>query len=160
MKTILFLLGFSLLVVNISCSQKSEMSELKNYPPELIRISDRITGASIQQLTNYKGNSHHFYFTNSGWFDNDQKLLFSSDRNNRTNLFSIDLNDYGIKQLTDLEPIPPPLEIEFFSACKNPVKEEAFFWHGTELISLDLNSGRSSVIFKRDPGWDNSVTSC
>jgi oligogalacturonide lyase len=119
-----------------------------------------MTGASVQQLTNYKGNSHHFYFTNPGWFENDQKLLFSSDRNNRTNLFAIDLNDYSIQQLTDLESLPLPQEVEFFSACKNPVKDEAFFWYGTELISLDLKTLQSSAIFKLDSGWNNSMTSC
>lgn len=160
MKTIQVLFAISLLAAITSCNQKSEMSEWKKYPPELIKLSDRLTGASIQQLTNYKGNSHHFYFTNPGWFDSDQKLLFSSDRNNRTNLCAIDLNDYNIQQLTDLEPLSLPLEIEFFSACTNPVREEAFFWHGTELISLDLNNQQSSVIFEMEPGWTNSMTSC
>ena len=159
-KLIQILLAFSLLAVNTSCNQKSGDSARENYPPELVKLSDRKTGASIQQLTNYKGNSHHFYFTNPGWFENDQKLLFSSDRNNRTNLFAIDLNDYSIQQLTDLEPLPLPLEVEFFSACINPIKDEAFFWYGTELISLDLNTLQSSAIFKMDPGWKNSMTSC
>ncbi|MCK5343411.1 MAG: hypothetical protein KAR20_08400, partial [Candidatus Heimdallarchaeota archaeon] len=78
MKTIQFIVAFSLFVAFSSCNQKSGDSARENYPPELIKISDRMTGASIQQLTNYKGNSHHFYFTNPGWFENNQKLLFSS----------------------------------------------------------------------------------
>ena len=160
MNKIQILFAISWLAVVTSCNQTSDNREWGNYPPELIESSDRVTGAPIQQLTNYKGNSHHFYFTNPGWFENDQKLLFSSDRNNRTNLFAIDLNDYSIQQLTDLELLPLPLEVEFFSACKNPIKDEAFFWYGKELISLDLNTLQSSVIFKMDPGWKNSMTSC
>ena len=148
MKTTWSFLALLLFIVYLSCNHKAGNNEKKNYPPEIIKISDKITGASIQQLTNYKGNSHHFYFTNSGWFENDQKLLFSSDRNNRTNLFTIDLNDYSIQQLTDLEHLPLPLEVEFFSACKNPIKDEAFFWYGTDLISLDLKTLQSSAIFK------------
>lgn len=97
----------------MSCDQKTIDKGKKNYPSELKTINDRKTGVPIQQLTNYKGNSHHFYFTNPGWFDNEQKLLFSSDRNNRTNLFAIDLNDYTIQQLTDLEPVALPNELEF-----------------------------------------------
>ena len=126
MKTIWPLLVLSLFVA-YSCCNRDAGNNLKTYPPELVKRSDRMTGASVQQLTNYKGNSHHFYFTNPGWFENDQKLLFSSDRNNRTNLFAIDLNDYSIQLLTDLESLPLPQEVEFFSACKNPVKDVAFF---------------------------------
>lgn len=159
MKTIWPFLALSLFIV-YSCCHREAGNNLQNYPPELIKRSDRLTGASVQQLTNYKENSHHFYLTNPGWFENDQKLLFSSDRNNRTNLCVIDLNDYSIEQLTDLEPLPLPFEIEFFSACKNPIKDEAFFWYGEELISLDLNTRQSSVIFKLEPGWKNSMTSC
>lgn len=54
-------------------------------------FEDPLTGIQVRQLTNYKGHSHHLYFTNPGWYDNGEKLLFSSDRENRTNLFSIDL---------------------------------------------------------------------
>ena len=75
-------------------------------------------------------------------------------------MFAINLNDYSIQQLTDLEHLPLPLEVEFFSACKNPIKDEAFFWYGTDLISLNLKTLQSSAIFKLDPGWKNSMTSC
>ncbi len=150
---------FLLIVLWVSCNQKAGGDE-HFFKPESKEITDKKTGVSIRQLTNYKGNSHHFYFTNPGWFGNGQKLLFSSDRNNRTNLFAIDLNDYTIQQLTDLEPFPLPNEIEFFSAFKNPVKDEVFFWYNMDLISLDLNTLEASTIYKLDSGWKNSMTSC
>jgi len=156
----LIFVAFTVFAVCSSCNQKAGTTEQNIYPSEIVQISDSRTGASIRQLTNYKGNSHHFYFTNPGWYDNDQKLLFSSDRNNKTNLFTIDLNDYNIQQLTDLEHLPLPYEVEFFSACINPVKDEAFFWYGTELFSYDLNTEQSSAIFKLDSGWTNSMTNC
>jgi Tol biopolymer transport system component len=65
--------------------------------PEWKTFQDPISGVKVQQLTNYKGHSHHFYFTNPGWYAGDQKLLFSSDRNNRANLYSIDLNSGQIR---------------------------------------------------------------
>ncbi len=153
-------LAFSVLVLFASCAQRVCEEEGRIYKSELKEINDKRTGVTIRQLTNYKGNSHHFYFTNPGWFDNGRKLLFSSDRNNRTNLFSIDLNDYTIQRLTDLEPVPLPREIEFFSAFKNPVKDEVFFWHDRDLMSLDLNTLQTVAIFELDTGWNNSMTSC
>jgi oligogalacturonide lyase len=60
------------------------MSKGEQFATEWRTYTDPISGVPVQQLTNYKGHSHHFYFTNPGWYDNDRKLLFASDRNNRT----------------------------------------------------------------------------
>lgn len=154
------IIAFSIIILCAACTRKTCEEDNVFYGPELREISDSRTGVPIRQLTNYKGNSHHFYFTNPGWFDNGRKLLFSSDRNNRTNLFAIDLIDYTIRRLTDLEPVPLPREIEFFSAFKNPVKDEVFFWYDRDLLSLDLNTLQTTVIFELDSGWNNSMTSC
>jgi len=88
--------------------------------PERKSYIDNTSGVKVTQLTDYKGHSHHFYFTNPGWYANGRKLLFSSDRNNHTNLFGVELGTGEIDQLTDLEPVPLPREIYFMTACKNP----------------------------------------
>ena len=85
---------------------------------------DKQTGVEVAQLTNYPGDSHHFYFTNPGWYDGDRKLLFSSARENRTNLHGLDLATGEIEQLTDLEAVPLPREVEFLRACKNPARRK------------------------------------
>jgi oligogalacturonide lyase len=121
---------------------------------------DRSSGVEVTQLTDYKGHSHHFYFTNSGWYGGGRKLLFSSDRNNRTNLFGLDLASGQIEQLTDLAPVPLPRELEFLRACKNPVREEAYFWHDLELRALDLVTRKQRTIFVLEPGWCVSMTNC
>ena len=151
---------FGFLFISVSCHQHTVHQPPTEFPPEQKEITDRVTGVNIRQLTNYKGHSHHFYFTNPGWFEGGQKLLFSSDRNNRTNLFSVDLRDYSINQLTDLEPVPLPREVEFFRACKNPVKEEAYFWHDLELIALDLETQEKKTIYTLDQGWNISMSNC
>ena len=130
------------------------------FNPEVKKIADRKSGVPIEQLTDYKGHSHHFYFTNPGWFAGGSKLLFSSDRNNRTNLFSVDLTTYAIEQLTDLEPVPKPREVEFFRACKNPLKEEAYYWHDLELKAIDLKTNLSRTIYTMEDGWKVSMSNC
>ena len=129
-------------------------------PPEWIAYKDHQTGVEVVQLTNYKGHSHHFYFTNSGWYDNGRKLLFSSDRGNRTNLYGIDLTTGDIEQLTDLEPVPLPRELEFFRASKNPVREEVYFWHDLSLMALDLTTKQARCIHRLEPGWCVSMSNC
>jgi oligogalacturonide lyase len=128
--------------------------------PEWITAKDQLTGMEVTQLTNYKGHSHHFYFTNSGWYADGRKLLFSSDRNNRTNLFGIDLASGEIEQLTDLTPVPLPRELEFLRASKNPLREEVYFWHDLSLMALDLPTGHTRTLHQLDPRWCISMTNC
>ncbi|MBM3889895.1 MAG: oligogalacturonide lyase, partial [Verrucomicrobia bacterium] len=62
---------------------------MRRTKAEWSTYKDAQSGVEVVQLTNYKGHSHHFYFTNPGWYDGGRKLLFSSDRDNRTNLHGI-----------------------------------------------------------------------
>ena len=128
--------------------------------PEKKTYKDPSSGVEVTQLTNYRGHSHHFYFTNSGWYDNGQKVLFSSDRNNRTNLFGIHLDSGEIEQLTDLETVPLPRELEFLRASMNPVKDEVYFWYDLKLLALDLHTRTIRVLLEMEPGWCISMTNC
>jgi len=121
---------------------------------------DRLSGVEVTQLTDYKGHSHHFYFTNPGWYADARKLLFSSDRNNRTNLFGIDIETGEIDQVTDLEPVSLPREVEFLRASKNPIVEEVYFWHDLALMAVDLTTFKSRTLFLLEPGWSVSMTNC
>jgi oligogalacturonide lyase len=136
------------------------MSVGRRYPAEIQTFNDPQSGVPVRRLTTYRGHSHHFYFTNSGWYDNGQRLLFSSDRDNRTNLFSLDLSSYEITQVTDLEPLPLPREVEFLRACLNPVKAEVYFWYGMELRALDLHSLESRTLYHMPDGFDVSMINC
>lgn len=128
-------------------------SEKKNY-------KDPTSGVEVTQLTDYKGHSHHFYFTNPGWYAGGRKMLFSSDRQNRTNLFGVDLHTGEIEQLTDLEPVPLPRELEFLRASKNPVRDEVYFWHDLDLMAVDLLTRKTRTLHHLDPGWCVSMTNC
>jgi len=62
------------------------------WPCECKEIEDPASGVTLRQLTDYKGHSHHVYFTNPGWYAGGRKMLVGCDRDNRTNLFAIDLD--------------------------------------------------------------------
>jgi oligogalacturonide lyase len=132
----------------------------RNVKPERKSYVDSVSGVEVTQLTDYKGHSHHFYFTNPGWYAEGRKLLFSSDRNNRTNLFGIDLTTGEIDRLTDLDPVPLPREVEFLRASKNPTRDEAYFWHDLNLMAVDLTSRSTRTLFNLEPGWCVSMTNC
>lgn len=136
------------------------MSVGQVFPSELLTLADPRTNVEVRQLTRYRAHSHHFYFTNPGWYDHGRRLIFSSDRENKTNLFSLDLHTYEITQLTDLTPLPLPREVEFIRACLNPVRDEAYFWYGYELRALDLHSLEQRTLHRMPDGFDVSMVNC
>jgi oligogalacturonide lyase len=134
------------------------MAKGERFPAEWHSFTDGDTGVEVRQLTRYKGHSHHLYFTNPGWYDGGRKLLFGSDRGNRTNLFGLDLESGEITQLTDLDQPPPPAETSFLFASKNPRREEVYFWHGRTLIALDLRSLEERRLYQAPAGFLTNMT--
>ena len=120
-----------------------------HWAPEWKTFKDPVSGAMIHQLTNYKCLSNHLYFTESGWYDGDRKLIIISDRENRTNLFGIDLESGEITQLTDLDPEKGRIG----AVSKSPVREEAYFYHGDTLMVLDLRSLQICPLYTRPKGY-------
>ena len=130
------------------------------WPAEISESTDSLSGVAVRRLTAYRGHSHHFYFTNPGWYDGGKRLLISSDRENRTNLFGLELATGELTQLTDLEPLPLPREVEFLRACASNTRDEAYYWYGLDLVALDLRTLESRVLYRMDEGWDVSMINC
>ncbi len=130
------------------------------YAPEWRTYTDRASKVTVRQLTNYRGHSHHFYFTNNGWYDGGRKLIFGSDRENQSNLFSVCLESGEIRQLTDLAPLPLPREVEFLRACLNPARDEAYFVYGLQVTALDLRTLEQRVLAEMPAGFDVSMLNC
>ena len=74
------------------------------WQPELITYKDTVSGATVHQMTSYKGHSNHFYFTYPCWYDGGRKIVIFSDRDGHTNLFGVDLAGGEMTQLTDVDP--------------------------------------------------------
>ena len=114
------------------------MSAGRLWPAEERTYTDPATGARVRQLTNHKGHSHHLYFTNSGWYADDARLLFISDRENASNFFSLDLADGAITQLTELDQSQDTEGLH--AGALNPHRPELYFRHGATLCALDLET--------------------
>jgi oligogalacturonide lyase len=127
----------------------------KVWPSEKKTFTDRITGIPGVQLTNYKGHSHHLYFTENGWYDGDRRLLFISDRDNRTNLFSLEIESGEITQLTDLDG-----EFENISACLKPDGAEVYYRIGRKLIRIDLATLEETKLYEGPEGFNVGQVSC
>lgn len=118
------------------------------WESELSVYQDPKSGATVHQLTGYMGHSSHFYFTYPCWYDNGKKIVFYSDRENRTNLFGVDLESGEITQLTDFDPAGGSVG----GLSKNPVREEVYFYRAGVLTALDLATLEQRPLYTRPVG--------
>lgn len=125
---------------------------------ESVSYLDPYSGVRVRQLTNHKAHSHHLYFTNPGWWDNGRRLLIGSDRGNRTNLFSVELESGEITQITDSDMPGPPHETSFLFASVNPHRDEAYFWRGNDLQAVDLRTGAERTLYRLRPDFAPNMT--
>ncbi|MDH7487316.1 MAG: oligogalacturonate lyase family protein [Anaerolineae bacterium] len=126
------------------------------WPAEWSQLADPVSGARVTRLTNYRAHSHHLYFTNSGWYAGGKKLLISSDRGNKRNLYGVNLLDGTLTQLTDLQELTR--EPTLLDTSKNPVREEAYLWVNRVLMALDLETLAMRELYRAPDGFTTSIT--
>lgn len=127
------------------------------FPSEKKTYADRITGVTVHQLTNYLAHSYHLYFTSPGWWDGNRRLVFGSDRDNCSNLYSMELESGEITRLTDDE---AGETCDYQGAGLSPVRDEAYFWRKRKLMAINLRSGEQGVLFECPDGWNAHGVSC
>ena len=128
-----------------------------HFPSEAHAFKDRETGVTLRQLTNYKGHSHHFYFTNAGWWDGGKRLLLGSDRNNCTDLYSLEVATGEITQLTEHS---PDTTAELLFSCVNPISDEVYFVRENRVWAMDLRTLEERVIYELTPGFKLNILNC
>jgi oligogalacturonide lyase len=128
----------------------------KRWPSEKRTFQDLITGVTITQWTDYSSHSFHIYFTNNSFYG-DNKMLFCSDRENVTNLYSMDLTSGEFIQMTDLERGgPAKLQGTFL----HPQGHEAYFNYNRSIVGLHLQSMEERVLYTVPDGYNLGGMSC
>ena len=110
------------------------------------RYEDGRSGRTVVRLTDYLGHSNHLYFTDPCWLDGGRAFIFTSDRENQSNLFRYELADGTITQLTDLHGRGRP-----GGAFCAATGRHYFWWHG-ELCELDVGTFELRAIFRAPEG--------
>lgn len=124
---------------------------------EVTSFRDALSNVKITKLTNHLAHQFHLYFTNIGWYDQNKKLLICSDRDNCTNLYSLELETGKQIQLTDFNPND---QTGIHSTYINPEKNEAYFTLNQHIVSLNLDSYEEDIIFTLPIGYRFSNLSC
>lgn len=127
------------------------MSTQKVWPVELDTYEDPISGATVHQLTKYRCNSYHLYFTSNGWYDEGRRLLFVSERNNRVNLFSAELASGELTQLTDVD--AEGGSAEMLTTAPNWKRNEVYFIQGNNLMAAELATGAVRSLYPAADGF-------
>ncbi len=123
-------------------------------PSELCVSTDPVSGATVRQLTNYRAHSNHSYFTYPCWYDNGRKLVIASDRDNRVNLFGVDLDNGELTQLTDWDPSKLSNR---HCLSKNPVREEIAFYYDDAVQVLDLATLKTRRLMAHPRGYTGNL---
>lgn len=127
------------------------MKSFEVYPSEKKQFQDRVTGVSITQLTDYLGHSFHTYFTNNGWWDEGKRLLFTSDRNNATNLYSIEIATGLISRLTNFSKSDRPIS---FCNDVNKRRPEVYFVKDDTMYALNLENLEIKKLYEAPKGFN------
>ena len=106
---------------------------------------DSYSGRRIRRLTDYLGHSHHFYFTDPCWFNDNRSMVFASDRDNQSNLFRYDLDTGLITQMTDLSGRGRP------AGCVSAANGALYYWWHDVLYELELDTLAERVICEAEP---------
>lgn len=122
---------------------------------ELTVRKDPVSGATIRQLTDYRAHSNHAYFTYSAWYDGGRKLVVISDRDNRTNLYGVDLETGGMVQLTDWD--PKKVGTTRHSFVTNPIHDEVVYVYDDAIEALDLKTLSSRVLMRKPKGFNTTL---
>src|SRR3712207_1929136 len=121
------------------------MSKGRVYQDPQFRYVDSYSNRPIVQLTNYLGHSNHLYFTDPCWFNDNRSLIFTSDRENQSNLFCYDLDTGTITQLTDLHGKGRP------GGCFNVALNRHFFWWQSVLYELNVDTFEERAVCEVPP---------
>jgi len=119
------------------------MAKRRVYPSEKREVHDPETGTPVIQLTNWRGHSHHLYFTTSSFLPGGREVVFAGDRDNRRNLFKVDLASGEIVQLTEGRG-----GVDGHGVCTSRARREVIFFEGRELKGVDADTLAERTIYR------------
>jgi len=132
---------------------------LKVYPSETETYTDSDTGATITRLTGWFCNSNHIYFTNNSFYDNGKRLIINSERENRHNLFSVELETGIITQITDLPALEYGNHHSLLTACVDAATGNCCFVAERKLYIVNAFTTEMREIYAVPDGFATHNTS-
>lgn len=114
-------------------------------PPEWKRLEDPRTGARLTQWTSHPAMHHHFYFTNPTTSPDGKTGYFVSYRSGYPNIFTIQLADGWLRQITDVADLNP------FSPAPSRSAPWIYYSARDQVRVVDAGTGQTRTL-ARFPG--------
>jgi oligogalacturonide lyase len=121
------------------------MSKGRVYQDPRFTYIDSHSNRRIVQLTDYLGHSNHLYFTDPCWIGEGGAFVFTSDRENQSNLFRYDLEGGQITQMTDFQGRGRP------GGCVSAVNQAVYTWWQNKLYEVNVDTFEERVIWEAKP---------
>ncbi len=115
---------------------------LKTYRDPVFTYTDEYSGRQVEQLSNYRGHTHHLYFTDPCWIKDNLEMVVSSDRENVNNLYALNIDTRIIQQLTDYR------GTKRLSGAYTTANESVYYTTDTELFGLNLKTMEQQSLFQ------------
>jgi len=128
-----------------------KVKPFETFVSETATHVDRASGVKVKRLTSWKGHSTHPYFTENGWYDNNTKMLFMSDRHNARNIHSLDIESGEIIRLTDIKAGEPDIAS---SLGINKQRNEVYYMQNGKLYILCLETLETRLLYTKPEGFN------
>lgn len=115
------------------------------YHDRWFQYTDEYSHRAIERLTDYLGHTNHLYFTDPCWIEDSGSMVVTSDRENRSNLFRLDLDDRSLTQLTDLNAGERP------SGSYSAANRCHYYIHNGSIVELSIDTLEERELYRPDP---------
>ena len=122
-------------------------SKGKQFPSEMKTFKSEESGLAVTQLTTDPSDDSGLYFTQNGFIPDEHRLIFTSKRTGRWNLFSMNLDDGTFIQLTDGRSIAGT------GAAVSSRTKQIFFIDSSVVKALDLKTLKENDLYKIPAGY-------
>jgi len=114
----------------------------KQYPSEKAEFKDKVTGATMWQMTSFPANHHNIYMTKSCFTNDNKTTVFLSKRTGFWNLFKADIDSGRIIQMTDFDK-----DIDTYSHGLLP-DGRAYGVVDEKLFTIDVETLEEKILFE------------
>ncbi len=113
---------------------------MRTYHDAKFTYQDEYSKRPVEQLTSYLGHTNHLYFTDPCWIEDNVSMIVTSDRENRSNLFSLSLEDSTLRQLSNNTSASRP------GGCFSQVNRCHYYNTPETVVEVNLVSGEERVL--------------
>jgi oligogalacturonide lyase len=122
------------------------------FPAEKTIFRDQKIGTEMWQMTNYAANHSCLYYTKNSFTPDSKTIVFLSRRSGWSNLYSMDIEDGQIVQLTDNQS-----DIDLFSPALSSDGSSIYYVYGNQIRKVNIETQEEEIVISFDNKYAESL---